>query len=291
MIKKIYSIKNITEYTFFRLFVAFFKLLPKPLVLFILKIIVVLGGYYLGIRKKIVLSQLKMCFPDKSKTEILRLTKRIYIELAVTIAEVFVFSDEYLFRKLNIVNLENITEALKFKKGVIVVSAHFSNWELGAKVLANKYPPVYGVVKKQRNRLFDNYINLQRQNTGLVTIDMNNALKHIIGALNKNQIVAFLVDQYARKQGVEMDFLGHKTKSYTSVAQIAIKYGVPVVMAFDLRDSNGEHKLIFHEPMIFDNLSYNDKNVLDISKKIYQHIEEYIIDYPHLWFWVHRKWR
>jgi len=259
--------------------------------LLLLKKLLFFFGYICGIRKKVVIAQLKLCFPDKSEREIDDLVRKIYTELGTTVAEVFVFNDKYFEDKVELEGFEAIDTALGLGRGVIVATAHFGNWELGGKIIAKHHGSLKAIAKSQKNKQFNKYINESREQAGIEVIDMKNALKHIVTALKSNQIVAVLIDQYAHRQGVEMDFLGHKTKTYTSIAQLALKYKTPVIMAFDVRDKIGKHRMTFHEPMIFDSLEFDEQNVLDVTKKINQVLEEYIVSYPHLWFWVHRKWR
>jgi len=248
-------------------------------------------GYVCGIRKRVIVRQLKLIFPEKNQKEITSLTKAIYSELAVTVAEMFVFSKKYLLSKTEVVGIVNFQNALNLKRGVLLVSGHFCNWELGALVTANEIEPLLGVVKQIKNPFLNTYIDKTRHNIGITTIDMKHALKHIVTALKKNKIVAVLIDQYAIKQGVKMDVLGHETKVFTSVAQLAIKYKTPIVMGFDVRDSGGNHKVYYHEPLIYEDLELNEQNVIEVTKAINQVLCEYIVKYPHLWFWVHRKWR
>ena len=294
------KLKDILEYTAFILSVTIFKILPCFLSIVLLKFLFYLFGYIFGIRKKIVTRQLKLCFPEKSSREIKELIKKIYSELAITVAEVFIFEDSYFQNKIELENFEEIKKALALGRGVMIVSAHFSNWEIGAKIVAKEYSEVYGVVKNQRNKLFNDYLDKKRKASGIKTIEMRNALKNIVLALKKNQVVVFLVDQYATNQGVETDFMGHKTKTYTSAAQISHRFKTPIIVAFDVRDENGKHKIIFsdffvcEEPVSIEGsepLLAKNEIILDKTRHINFFIEEYIKKYPHLWFWVHRKWR
>ncbi|MCL1827193.1 MAG: lysophospholipid acyltransferase family protein [Candidatus Cloacimonetes bacterium] len=283
--------RDYIEVILFYLFLQYFKKLPTKSVLYQLKIIAFVLGYCFCIRKNVVMRQLRLVFPEKNTREIKNLTKQIYAEMAVTVAEVFIFTDTYFIDKSEVKGIENIDKALEYGQGVIVISAHFSNWELGIKTLAKRYQNVSGVVKQQRNMLFDSFIEAKRREANIQTIKMKNAIKYVLQALKKNEIVVFAIDQYAFKQGVEIDFLGHPTLAYSSIAQIAIKYRIPVVPAFDLRDEVGHHKAIFHQPFIFDYMAYNENNVLEVTKKLNNVVENYILEYPHLWFWVHKKWR
>ena len=279
------------EYTFFLIFLRYFKLIPSKCALNQLKLAFLIFGYWFGVRKKVVHRQLQLIFPDKDSREIRQLVKEIFYELAVTTAETFVFDDTYFIDKSEVIGIDNINKALDYGRGVIIMSAHFGSWELAVKTLAKNYKNVYGVVKDQKNPYFNNYINKKRTETGMEVIEMKNALKHVILALQKNYIVVLAVDQYAFKQGVEIDFLGHQTKSYTSVAQIAIKYKTPVISAFTIREKNGNHRTIFHEPKVYDNIPYTSEEIVKLTKLLNQDIEKYILTYPNLWFWVHKKWR
>ena len=284
-------LKDFFEFCLFWFTINIFKLLPYQITLSVLKFLFYFLGYIIGIRKSTVVRQLKLCFPHKNTKEIKMLTQNIYSELAVTVAEVFIFDEKYFRDKIELVNIEYVHSALALGRGVIVASAHFCNWEIGARLLAKEFLKISGVVKNQRNNLFNSFLKNKRESFGIATIEMKNALKAILSELQKNKVVAILVDQYAQKQGTEIEFLGHTTKSYTSVAQLAIKFKTPIIMAFDLRDKNGKHNIIFHEPLIYEHSLYNKENILNITKQINKYIEEYITSYPQCWFWVHKKWR
>jgi len=283
--------KNYIEISIFYTFLVYFKILPYKLVTHQLKIIFYILGYCFGVRKKVITQQLKLIFPEKKMNEIKTITKKIYSEMAVTVAEVFIFNEKYFKNKIEILGIENVENALQLGKGLLINSAHFSNWEMGVQTLAKIYKNVSGVVKKQRNPLFNYYIEMKRKEAGIKTIEMKNAIKHVVKALQKNEIVVFALDQYAFKQGVVIDFLGHQTKSYTSAAQIAIKYKTPIISAFDLRDESGKHTVIFHEPVFYHDTAYTEDNIIKVTKQLNKNIENYIHQYPHLWFWVHKKWR
>jgi KDO2-lipid IV(A) lauroyltransferase len=233
---------------------------------------------------------LQKVFPEITKCEISKLTRQIYTELSISVAEIFIFDDSYFSDKVELVGIENVNTALEYGRGVIIVSAHFSNWELGAKYTAREFGRVVGVAKSQHNKLFNEYINQQRESSGLHIVEMKNAVKHIVSAIKQNQIVALLIDQYAGKHGVEMDFLGLKTRVYTSVAQLALKFGCPIIVCFDLR-SDGKHQIFYSEPKLYTDLANSPENVIKVTSEINAEIEQKILEFPHLWFWVHKKFR
>ena len=147
------------------------------------------------------------------------------------------------------------------------------------------------IAKKQRNCLLDSYTNRIRERNGVCVIDMKNALKGVMEHLNKNEMVAILTDQNAGKNGLMTEFLGYPASHWKGAAKISIRYDVPVVPGFVVRDE--QDRLVFRfEPMIEPvGLDADDEGCLQMIQRINGVLETYIHAYPHLWFWVHKRWK
>lgn len=285
------QIKNLIEYTCFRGVIGFFKMLPYSFTVRFMAYFLLFGGKVLRIRRALVIKQISAVFPEKSQKEINQLADRMYFELGKSVCEIFIASDQQIFNQMNCEGLDHLQKCLEAKKGIIFVSAHFGNWEIGAKYLASKSGKIYAVVKEQRNKLFDQYVNQSRLASGVHVLSMKNAIKPIINALNNKETVGFLVDQYAGRHGVDLPFLGLPTKVFTSVAKLSLKTKAPILIAFDVRKGFYKHHCFICEPIYTDNIELNEENILDLTQKINYHIEEFIRKYPEMWFWVHRRWR
>ncbi len=283
--------QSLIEYILLRTFLATFGLLPYKFIAYSMAMLFVFAGKILRIRRSLVTKQLKMVFPDWTDKKIVQIADNVYYHLGITAAEVFFADDNYLFKRAKYEGFDYIKNALKEKQKIIFVSAHYGNWELGAKYVAINSNRFYTVVKKQRNQYFDHYINNKRLKSNIYTIPMTSALKHIFTALNNNYVVAFLVDQHANSQGIRIPFLGYETNVFTSVAKMALKTGAIILPCFDIREGLVNHRMIICEPIKTENLINDDANVLDITKKIMYTIEVFIKEHPEQWFWVHRRWR
>lgn len=285
------KVQSFIEYLVLRFFLFFFRLIPYPVMAFLLANLLLFGGKILKIRRKLVIRQLRMVFPDWDEKRLNQTADQVYYNLGITAAEVFVGRDRDIFRRCKVEGFDYVTKAREDGEKIMYVSAHFGNWELGAKYIACHTDKVYAVVKKQRNKYFDDYINRKRMESHIQVIPMTNALKYIMTALTNHEQVAFLVDQHANKQGVRMDFLGHETNVYNSVAKMALKTGAVIIPCFDIHCGLLKHRMIVCEPIKTENLTNDEQNVLDITKKIMYTIEVFIKDHPEQWFWVHRRWR
>lgn len=283
--------QNALEYYSLRGAIGFLKILPYGLSIRILAYLLLFGGKVLKIKRAVVLRQLSAVFPEKSKKEINQLADRVYFELGKSVCEIFIADEKKVFEQMEFEGLEHLEKLVAMDRGIIMVSAHFGNWEVGAKYLAQVTGKVYAVVKKQRNVLFDNYINKARLASGIETLSMKSAMRRVIAALNNKEAVGFLVDQHAGKHGIDLPFLGIETKVFNSVAKLSLKTKAPIIFAFDVRDGYYKHYCYVTEPIFTDDLEFNDKNVLDLTKQINYTIEDYIRRFPHMWLWLHRKWR
>ena len=109
--------------------------------------------------------------------------------------------------------------------------------------------------------------------------------------LGEGYIVSLLMDQNAGKNGVLTDFLGHEASTFVGAAKIAIKNGCPIVPAYAIRKDDGSHLFICEEIISANGFENNLKDITQFTEVISKRIEKYIFQYPHLWFWVHKRWK
>ena len=278
--------KSKIEFFAFIVFIKIFKIFPYNFTRNFVGQLFQMGGMYLKIRKNVAVRQLKMIFPEKSDTEIKIILKKMYFNMGITTAEIYFGKNKNLFKKVNTQGWKNLQEAVEMKKGVILASAHFGNWQLAGEYIASFYD-LSVIIKKQRNEYFHNYTYTKSIEENVTFIDQKNALRPILKLLKKNYIIAIMVDQSAGKHGVQTQFLGHLASTYVGAAKISLKTGCPVVPAIAFRNEDNSHTFIFDKMILPDTFTNDSLYIEFISKKL----EEYIIKYPEQWFWVHRRWK
>lgn len=284
------DIQNRLEYIAFRALISFLRSIPYHSAKLLAVSLFNLVGYHLGVRRKVASKQLAKVYPHKTKTEIKKILKSMYRNMALSALESYVLSEENLRACVSVKDPEHVTRALNMGKGAILITGHFGNWE-AARVLPHKAIPVAVVAKKQRNRLFNDYTDKVRKQSGANLIDMKTALRGIMAYLKENQMVAILTDQNAGKRGVITDFLGFPASHWTGAAKIALKYKIPIVPGFALRKDD-DHLCICFEPIIYHpEWQDNDENCLALIKEINEVLYKYIHAYPEQWFWVHKRWK
>lgn len=251
--------------------------------------------YFLPVRKKTAVENLKLAFPGISSSEINKTVKGCYVNVMTVIAEFFYLnksSSKKLSELLKMENPELITQKLKQGRGLILISGHFGNWELtaiGASRLAGI--PFNVIVKEQTNKRVNDAINSIRSSGGNKLIDMRNSLREILSALKSNGIVAMLGDQAAPKENVKVDFFVKDVPTFEGTARIAIKTGAAVLFGVSTRNSDGTYNVKLHE---IDTSEYSDnseENIRELTQKHTDLLMEYIKERPDHWLWFHRRFK
>ena len=253
-----------------------------------------LNFHIVKVRCAVVKRQLKETFPDLNEKEIRKLIREINISFGYTAVEFCWFSPKRFesFEKfIQISGSEYLHEALAQKRGCIVFSGHFGNWELAAQLIGYLTGNIYAVAKKQKNPYFNTLINNLREYNNVHLISKKGALRGIIDALKANRCILMLGDQNAGKTGVPATFFDAVAPTNPGTAKISLKYHVPVLFTVCYRQSNGNFLLQFEKPIYPEVQNSLDDTVLEYTQLFTSKLEKWVRKYPGQWFWFHRRWR
>jgi KDO2-lipid IV(A) lauroyltransferase len=261
-------------------------------------------GRFLGIafykldkkHAKSVFKNLKIAFKDdKSDEELNKIAVNFYKNLGMVFIEIF---------RLNKYTKENINEFVETdfssvkdiygKEPILLLTAHFGNWELLAKTFSLKGYMGNVLARPLDNEYIEQILYRLRTVSGnKVIYNRENAVKEILTAINKKEIIGFLPDENASKRiGVFVDFFGNPACTMPGIANIAAKTKARVIPAFIVRQSNfSRHKLIIGEPLEINYTGNRKEDVLNILNIFHKTIENIIKEYPEQWFWIHNRWR
>ena len=288
------------EYSLVKLFLWLAKIAPKSFIYAIMKSLTLLVYHLDQKRRHLTIKNLTMAFPGKSSEEILALSKKVYIELSITIAEILLMFTGQFDIDEAVKNQEEAKEKLQdivqnSPHGVIVITAHFSNWELAAHFLAKNGLPVLAIGRKGNNKLIDTNITIPfREKYGNDAVSKKKAMLGMIRRLKSAGNVGLLIDQKAGSlNSVKVDFFGQPAETTLSIASLKLKLDSLVVPIFIARDSDGLYEMIINEPIdyVADEIADKEKKLEAMTLKYNQAIEEIIRKYPAQWFWMHNRWR
>jgi len=196
-----------------------------------------------------------------------------------------------LAKRCRFEGLEHLQEALDRGRGVLALTAHLGNWELGGLAMAARGVPFYAVGRRQSNPLVDLRVTRLRESFGGTVIHHRNAVRPVLRALREGAMVAFLLDQRARgREAVKSQFFGQPVATNQGLALLALKSGAPVVPGFDERVEHG-HVVRFYPALAAPTEGSREEQVKRFTASFDAAIEAAVRRRPEQWFWVHRRWR
>ncbi|MFI5144957.1 MAG: lysophospholipid acyltransferase family protein [Ignavibacteria bacterium] len=272
------------------------RLFPLKLLQSIAKLYAFIFYYFIPIRKKVAIANIKLCFPGITKNDINRIIKDAYINVISVIFEFIYFPKlniEKIKKLINITNPELIPNKLKEGKGLILIGGHFGNWELmafGVSQIVNE--PLHVIVKEQSNKKIDRSINNIRELRGNKMIEMKQSLREVLKLLKENKAIAMLGDQSApAENSVKVNFFVPDVPMFEGAARFAIKTGAPVAFGVPFRNTDGTYSMTLKEINIDSYKDYNENNVQRLTQEHSLLLENAIRERPGHWLWFHRKFK
>lgn len=245
-------------------------------------------GYALDRKhRRLAISNIGRVFgKDKTPNEIRNIAKKSFQNLGRNIAE-FLRKEPSDFEVQGYENIENL---IKQDKPVIYILGHFGNWEMLGRIAARHGIKLTAVGRAMKNKRVDEYIRNKRYGCGLEILDKKGSARGLLKALSKGRSVAILIDQYAGRHGVFVQFFGIPTSTTPSPAVMALRTGAPVVPAFMKRIGH-KHKIFIELPVYITKTGNITKDIFTNTQRFIQPLEDKVKKYPEEWWWVHRRWR
>ena len=244
-------------------------------------------------RRNIALNNLRMVFKDK-QAEITEIAKQSFQNVGKTLIEFLRFPKYDVQQIKGMVRLEGeeyLKQAILSDNGVIIVTAHFGNWELIFHVLAGMTDKLSAVAQRFKNQRLDKLTNKYRIIHGGEIIEKKLAIKQVLLHLRKGFCVMILSDQDAGDSGIFVDFLGVPASTAKGAVAFAMRTGATILNIFDVRQSDGSHVIKISEPIKIESSGDLQRDVREGVKRITQALEQMIYEYPSQWLWMHNRWK
>lgn len=270
------------------------SLLPFWLLYRVSDFLFVLIYYVFGYRKKVVFTNLRNSFPEKSEKEIKKIARKFYVHFCDLILEL---------PKALTISQKEMTKRCKFgddtvklfntmvdqQKNFIVVMGHFGNWEWPAHTfnILIKHQ-LYVVYHPLSNKRFGDLMLKIRSRFGARWIPMQDTLRAMIRNKPTLNATAFLADQTPPPEGAYWTtFLNQDTPVFWGTEKIARKLDYPIIYATMRKVGRGYYEC-FGE-ILFENPATTKEG--EISEKHTRKLEEEILKQPEIWLWSHRRWK
>ena len=248
----------------------------------------------MGYRKKIVRSNLKKAFPDKSEKELIWIEKKFYRHFCDITLEAFKslkMNSEEMQKRMVFKNLDVLTQFEKDNRSVIIMCGHYSSWEwmlsIGYHTVSQGYGIYTPIMNKYLNKLI---IEIRKKHRG----DLISRYSAIQKIKNLNQegtlaVYGFVSDQSPRPKPKSYwrPFLGIKVPVFMGAEIIAREFDFGVVYAKINRVKRGYYEASFE--LISDQPKKTD--LYRITDTFTEWLEQDIYCDPTQYLWTHRRFK
>jgi KDO2-lipid IV(A) lauroyltransferase len=275
-----------------------FSLLPD----FVLYPLGVLGGYiaYLLDRRHVAIGMINLAiaFPDRSEHERRHILRTSYLNLGRGCAEYVRLAGFFHRRLVGRVTYERFQYWHELKRrypgrGIVVLSAHFGNFELLATAHALHGHQITLVHHTQRFLPGDALMTWVRERAGVDVVRKRSAARAVLKALGDGQLVGVPFDQNAKRgEAVFVPFFGEPAATSRTLARLVRKSHAIVVPVFIVREPNNRHhRIVIQDHIALQESADAEADIEENTRRFLRPIEDMVRRHPGQFLWQHRRYR
>ncbi|MCX6136771.1 MAG: lysophospholipid acyltransferase family protein [Ignavibacteriales bacterium] len=287
--------KSHLEYLFLRALASIVLLCPWSWIYHIGNVIGAFTFSVLRVRRTLTMENLRWAFPEKSEEEREQIALESYQNLFVAFLEVYWFprlTPEKVHSLMAVEGTELLEKARAEGRGVILITAHCGNWELGAVKVGLIAPaPLTVIVQEQSNKYVSDFVNRARSIFGNHPVLMQDAPREILRALRRNEFVGIVADQSAAKEALRVKFFGRFTPTHDGPAVFSLRTGAPILMAYATRLPGGRYRAELEAVDLTGITGTDEEKICEITQRHVAALEGYVRKHPGQWLWLHRRWK
>jgi KDO2-lipid IV(A) lauroyltransferase len=224
-------------------------------------------------QRRIVRRNLQFAFPDFSPRRVRRTAWAVFQNYGTTLVEILqmgFFSREQVLSRVKLHGLDQVLGKVAPQQGVVVVSAHMGNWEIG---------------------LIENWLHKTRTRFGSQILYKKGALAEMTRIIREGGVLTILVDMARRKDGVDIEFFGKKATATPAAAMLALRCRCPVVPVFCLREADGTIGIRVGSPIEMRRSRDLRRDLVVNTQRITDVVESMVRQHPEQWHWAMRRWK
>lgn len=286
---------QVVEYALFRMVMGVLAVLPEGVALAVGAGAGWIAGSLLRIRRSDVDGNLARAFPERDAAWRGRVARASYAHLgreAVSTYRVSARGPREVVARTTMQGFEAFREAVARGRGVVLVTGHLGNWELGGAAFSCRGLPVDAVAKGMSNRRFGAFLDARRRGLGVRLVELGDARREALRSLRDGRVLGLIADQDAREQGVFVPFLGSLAATFRGPALFALRAGAPIFLGVSLREPGtpARYRVVVEE-IPFTPSGDMERDVLALTGAHAAALERAILQAPEQYLWQHRRWK
>ena len=275
-------------------FLWLISLLPFRILYAISDFVFIFVYYVFGYRRKVVTSNMKLCFPEKTDQEIATIRKKFYhhfCDMLLESIKSITVSEKEIIKRYVFTNVDDIHQLEKENKSIVLMMGHYGSWEWIFILQKHINYIGYAVYKQLSNKYFDKLVKRIRARYNSYLITTKETLPTLLRAKRNNELTfnGFVFDQ-SPKLGKAMywqDFMGVKVPVHVGAEILAKRLDMATLFLKVKKVKRGHYEATFMD-IIRNPKSYDNYVITDMSLK---RVEEQINEAPEFYLWTHKRWK
>ena len=247
-----------------------------------------------GYRKKVVLENLELAFPEKTDKERKKIRKKFFkhfTDLFVESIKAFSITKKEITKRYLYKNPELVNQYYKKGRSIALVGAHQANWEWSISLPLVLEIPIYGAYTRLSNKYFEKWVRNSREKFGVLGYKTSEMVKGMQKRFSKQEQGAYILlsDQspQVKKTYYWKEFFNIKVPVHTGAEMLAKKFDLVVINYVTKKVKRGYYETEFQ--LITDTAKeYKDYEITD---KYIALTEENIKEQPEFYLWSHRRFK
>lgn len=270
------------------------SLLPLPVLHLLSDFIYLILYKIIGYRKKVVFSNIRHSFPEKTEKEIKEIADGFYAHLCDMMVEsirIFSISQEEAIKRCRVINPEVSNRFAEQGRSVLFAAGHYAVWEMAATGFDPQFKHwPFGLIAPIKNKFFFDKFVSSRTKFGTGVVVMQQVSQFMEKHQDKLIAPVFIGDQSPndpKKRLYWTTFLHQNTPIMLGAEKYAKQYDMPVIFLRQKRVKRGYYtvELILLEEHPRTTAEF------EITEKHTRVLEEMIREEPRYWLWSHRRWK
>ena len=193
--------------------------------------------------------------------------------------------------RVEIVGGEQLQLIAREHRPAVLISGHFSNWEIMAAVIVHLGVDCQITYRAANNPGIDRRIIEGRRRYGvkLLAPKGGDGSREILDAMKAGQSVAFLNDQKFNG-GVNAPFFGRSVQTAHGPTRMALRFDAPMIPMSVQRLRGARFRVVVHPPLEFPRTGDRQADIAAGVAAVNAFMEARVRERPEEWFWVHKRW-
>lgn len=204
--------------------------------------------------------------------------RRVFVNFMRSFADFLSSKNPHLRPPLSLEKEDLFRKTMAQGKGLVLVTAHLGQWELGAHVLDAWGIPATGIYQPYQNSAWNDFIHGHRAKGVRWVAVGHGAMRQALKALRAGQVVLVMGDTLYGEEGHPTTLLGRPFRLSRGPAILALRSGAPLMPVFLVREGSG------YRALIQDPIWPEGAKLEDLVEHFRKRLEQTILKYPEQWY-------